>query len=223
MKLTPYVEKLHASPEFKQFHHEHPDASLVAGFFVFDYEGGKNTHQLDYYVPKQHKVAAFTLDHTVQLQLLDLLKKEVPEPVHVPTSLDLGALKGILEEEMKNRMMTESITKLIAVLQTVKGTTVWNLNCVLSGMGILKATIEDKTASVLKMDKSSIMDYIRKIPGSALQHAATQAATKTGTNLPAPTKATLQNELKRLDELEKKIDEEKAVLKKEMLHASDKK
>jgi hypothetical protein len=216
MHIAPYIEKLHTSPEFNSFQKEHPDSYLVAGFFVLDYEQGKHVHQLDYYVPKEKKVAAFTLDKGIQMQLLSLMKAEVPEQLEHRTHLDLFALKGILEEEMKNRMISESLKKNIAVLQTIKGKKLWTINAVLSGMGILKAVIEDTSGTVLKMEKSSILDYVKKMPGTALNQAVKHGETKTGANLPTQEKAKLQHELRRLNELEQKIEEEKVLLKKEI-------
>ena len=207
MHIAPYIEKLHTSPESNAFQKEHPDSYLVAGFFVLDYEESKHVHQLDYYVPKEKKVAAFTLDKGIHMQLLSLMKAEKPEQLEHRTHIDLFALKGILEEEMKNRMISESIHKNIAVLQTIKGKKLWTLNCVLSGMGILKAVIEDQTGSVLTMQKTSIMDYVKKMPGTALNQAVQHAETKTGQSLPTKQKAQMQHELQRLDELEKKIEE----------------
>ena len=79
MKIKPYITKLESSKEYKSFQEQHDDAFLVAGFFVIDFETGKNIHQIDYYVPSKKKVAAFTLDHKVMLQFFDLLNKKVPE------------------------------------------------------------------------------------------------------------------------------------------------
>jgi len=167
MKIGPYVERLHNSKEFKDFRGKNPDIFMVAGFFILDLESGNNVHQVDYYIPKEKKVAAFTLDHGVKVQTLELMNSKVPEELDLSTKIDLDALKGILQDEMKNRSITEDIKKIIAVIQTINGKKIWNLNCVLSGMGILRAHIEDESKSVLKMEKASIMDYIRKMPGMA--------------------------------------------------------
>ena len=212
MKIAPYVEKLHLSSQYKHFRTEHPDSFMVAGFFVLDFETNKHIHQLDYYVPKEKKVAAFTLDQGITLQMLELMKNEVPEQLDYQTKLDLFALKGVLQEEMHNRMMTEDIKKIIAVLQTIQGKRIWSLNCVLSGMGILKASVEDASQTVLKMEKSSIMDYLKKVPGSALQQAVKQSQDKQGTNLPSPSKEELEHEMQKLDALEKKIEDAKKEL-----------
>lgn len=183
MKIQPYIDKLQSSKQYKTFQNQYNDAFLVAGFFVLDFESGANMHQIDYYVPSKKKVAAFTLDKEIVVQLLDTVNKKVPEKLDMKTNVDLDALKGILEDEMKNRSITEDIKKIIAVLQTIEGKKIWVLSCVLSGMGILKAHVEDSSRTVLKMEKSNLMDYIKRIPGAAMmQQGQAPAQGKQGIN-----------------------------------------
>lgn len=175
MKIKPYFDKLSASKEYKDFQKSYSDSFMIAGFFILDFETGKSLHQIDYYVPSEKKIAAFTLDKGVMVQMLDMMNaKLVPEKLDINTNVDLDALKGILEDEMKNRSITEEVKKIIAILQTVNGKKIWNLNCVLSGMTILKAHVDDESQTVLKMEKSSIMDYIKKMPGGMPTNAAMQ-------------------------------------------------
>jgi len=169
MKIKPYFERLSASKEYRDFQKEHSDSFMIAGFFILDFESGKSLHQIDYYVPSKKKIAAFTIDKGVVMQMLDMMNsKMTPEKLDIKTNIDLDALQGILEDEMKNRSITEEIKKIIAILQTVDGKKIWNLNCVLSGMNILKAHIDDDSQTVLKMEKSSIMDYIKRMPAGAI-------------------------------------------------------
>jgi hypothetical protein len=119
MKIAPYVEKLHNSPTYREFEQKHKDAFLIAGFFVLDFEAGKHLHQIDYYVPSKKKVAAFTLDNKIVLQLLDMMDHKVPEHLDIKTNIDLDALKGIILDEMKNRGITQDIKKMIAVVQSI--------------------------------------------------------------------------------------------------------
>ncbi len=196
MKIQPYVQKLNSSNEFKQFIGKNKDAYLIAGFFVLDFESGSNIHQIDYYVPSQKKVAAFTLDQNVDMKMLDMLTEETPKKLDIKTSIDLDALKGIIEDEMKNRNMTEQILKIIAVIQSIKGDKIWSVNCVLSGMEILKAHIEDKSKSVLKMEKSSVMDYLKKMPMAQLPKKKVS-------------KGDLDNQLNQLDKLKDALKKQK--------------
>lgn len=209
MKIAPYVEKLNNSSQYTSFAKEHRDAFMVAGFFVLDFEAGQNLHQIDYYIPSEKKVAAFTLDHGVTMQLLGMLNHQAPERLDLKAKTDLDALKGILQDEMKNRSITEEVKKIIAVIQSVQGRKIWSVNCVLSGMGILRATIEDESQTILKMEKSSLFDYIKKIPGAQL------AKMQQGSLQNAPPEA-LEDELKKLDKIEAEIEHEKATIKEQL-------
>ncbi len=204
MKIQPYIQKLENSVAYKKFRKDYSDAFLIAGFFVLDYESGANIHQIDYYIPSKKKVAAFNLDGEVVVNLLDMMNKEkVPEKLDIKTKIDLDALKGILEDEMKNRNITENIKKCVAVIQTVQEKKLWVLSCVLSGMEILKAHIEDESRTVLKMEKASVMDYIKKIPGKTQQN-----------NQIKMSKEDIAKQIEQLDKLKEQLQKEEANLEK---------
>ncbi len=198
MKIQPYITRQNNSTEYKDFHKKNNDAFMAAGFFVIDYESGKNIHQIDYYLPSKKKIAAFTLDHGVTLQILDTINYKTPEKLDMNTNIDLDALQGILKDEMKNRSITEDIKKIIAILQKLDGKLIWNLNCVLSGMGILRAHVEDETKTILKMEKVSILDYMKKVSLPNIKHPEG-----------AETSADPKEKLKKLKELEAAIEKEK--------------
>ena len=79
MKIQPYITKLNDSKIYKEFAKNYKDSFLVAGFFILDLEMGKNLHQIDYYVPSQKKVAAFSLDGNISMQLLETMHGKPPE------------------------------------------------------------------------------------------------------------------------------------------------
>lgn len=209
MKIKPYIDRLNSSKEFKEFKEKYRDAFMTAGFFVLDLEFGKNIHQIDYYVPSEKKVAAFTLDRGVVVQLLDTLSGKLPEHLDINTKVDLDALQGILQDEMKNRSITEEIKKIIAIVQNIEGKKIWNLNCVLSGMEILRAHIDDESQTVLKMDKSSILDYVRKITPQPIRVPETENDVK--------------KELSKLNKLESEIEKEREILNKQLEKSSKRK
>ena len=163
MKIQPYVDKLNESSEYASFVKENPDAFMAAGFFVIDFEQNNNIHQLDFYVPSKKKIAAFTLDEGVIVQMLDAMNDTKPTKLDPNTNIDLEELKGIVQDEMKNRGMTENIGKMIAILQNVEGKKIWHVNCILSGMHVLKSKVDDSDKSVLELDKKSMMDFVKKI------------------------------------------------------------
>ncbi len=217
MKIQPYIQKLHNSSEYKEFEQKYKNSFLIAGFFVIDFETGNNVHQIDYYVPSVKKVAAFTLDKNIQVQLLNTLDKRVPKELDIQTRIDLEALKGIIQDEMKNRSITSEIKKMIAVIQNIEGKKIWNVNCVLSGLDILKVHVDDDSETILKMEKSSIMDYIQRMPGKA------QAQMAAATGQQQPTKKDIEAKIAQLDKLKDALKQEEVKLEKEDKESSPKK
>jgi len=206
MKIKPYVEKLNSSKEYKEFQKKYPDAFMIAGFFILDLEEAKNVHQIDYFIPSQKKIAAFTLDGSVNVQLLELMNHKTPEKLDMKTETDLDALPGILTDEMKNRSITEEIKKIIAIIQNIDGKKVWNLNCILSGMGILRAHVDDASQTVLKMEKTSIMDYVKKMPAGLADAMKKKKESK----------EEIKETIEKLEKLEEAIEKEKGEFKKKL-------
>ena len=203
MKIKPYVEKLEKSAKYKEFVKKYPNAFLAAGFFIIDVETGKNVHQIDFYVPKENKIAAFTLDGAkVDFQIQTAMNKKVPQVLSLDTKIDLDALEGILRDEMRNRGMSEDIKKIIAIIQNIDGKKVWNLNCVLTGMEVLKSHVEDESKTVLKIEKISLMELMKKMPMDMMP--AQPAEENTG------------DQLKKLEKLGEQIEMEKDKLKKQV-------
>lgn len=212
MKIKPYITKLGVSNEYKQFSKKHKDAFLTAGFFILDLETKKNIHQIDYYVPNEKKIAAFTLDGGVKLQMLDTMNSKAPEKLDIRTNIDLDALPGILEDEMKNRNITEEIKKIIAIIQNIDGKRVWNLSCILSGMGLLRSHVDDDSKTVLKMEKSNMMDIMKKVTPEDLAAMKSKAQQAKG---PA-SKKDLEGQMQKLDQLGKDIEKEKDSIQKQL-------
>lgn len=164
MKFEHYLKKLEGSEEYKKFRRKYKDEYLCAGFFVLDFEGGKDVHQIDYRLPNG-KIATFFLDGDIKLKISEqAVKKDLPK-VGGKINTDIEALKGIVEDEMKNRTVTEKIRKMIAILHTLDNRPVWNLQCILDGLGILLVHIDDSDQTVLKFERHSLMDLIKQVPG----------------------------------------------------------
>jgi len=206
MKLKPYIDKLEQSSKYKEFNSKYPESFPIAGFFILDFESGKNMHQIDFYVPSQKKIAAFTLDGKVDLQLLEMLNKKVPEKLDIKSNIDLEAIKGILMDEMHNRGFSEDIKKIIVILQQIDGKKIWNAHCVLTGMEIVKSHIDDETKTILRIEKISIMDLIKKMP---MQQIPMQ-------QINPEKKEDIKKEIEGLNKLAEQIENEKKRLKNAM-------
>lgn len=206
MKFNSILGDISKTIEFGAFEKQHPHAFLTAGFFVLDKETGKNVLQLDYFLPHENKVAAFTLGEKTELRLLDLVNSSIPEKLSSNAIIDTEELHGILHDEMRNRGMTEEIKKIVAVLQSIDGKLVWSLSCVLSGMEILKAKVEDSSKSVLSMQKSSILDFVKKVNPEELSKLSNNKLSKED----------IKKEIVELDKAEAEIEKEKIELNKEL-------
>jgi len=200
MKIQPLIEKLEGTEVYKKFKEDYKDSFLVAGFFVLDYETNKNVNQIDYFIPSEKKVAAFTMKEEIGMQILETINDKIPETLPVQTNVDLDAIKGILEDGMKNRNITEDLKKVIAVIQTLEGKKIWILNCIMSGMEILKAHIDDESKTILKMEKASVLDYIKKVP----MKGATQNK---------PSKENIEKQIDQLDTLKEQLEKAKEKIK----------
>jgi hypothetical protein len=214
MKLKEYIQKLNGSSEFQEFKSKNPNSFPMAGFFVLDLENSQNTHQIDYYLPEEKKVAAFSLDNEkVILKILDAMSNKAPGEVDLSSDMDLDALKGIIQDEMKNRSYSEDIKKIIAILQNLDGKTIWNLNCVLSGMELLRCHVSDSDKSILKMEKISMQDIMKKVTPSQIAELKSQAQKNSGQEKTSDDN--IEEKIKKLNALEQAIEKEKEKLEKE--------
>ncbi len=180
MNFQFYTEKAESSPEYEKFKKENPDAYLCAGFFVLVFsENEKDMHHLDYYLPKKHKIASFDVEN-MQVKISEIKKigqiqqkadnkerdKKQDNPQEIKNEevkVDLSALKGIVEDEMKNHTITDKLSKIIAILQKQDNKLVWNLNCITLGFGIIKVHVADEDSSILKFEKANLMDFVKKV------------------------------------------------------------
>jgi hypothetical protein len=221
MKFTQLLEKLQASKPYAEFEKKHKDSFPVAGFFVLDLESKNHLYQIDYYAPSENKIAAFTVASPISMQMLDMTSSDKkPAKLNNSAQIDLDAIAGIIDDEMKNRSISEQIKKIVAILHMSDGKMLWNLSCILSGMTIVKAHIEDSTQTVLKMEKSSLLDIMKTVPGSQLKAMQQQqAAQQPATDVQVPqikshaqAKKQIKVEIEKLNQLESAIEKEKAAL-----------
>jgi hypothetical protein len=166
MKFDHYLKKVFESEVYKNLKQKNPGVYLCTGFFVLDFETGKDIHQLDFMLGKK-KVATFNLDDGVKMDISSLpINKKLPE-IKGEIKTDLKALKGIVEDEMKNRTITDNIKKIIALLQIIDGKIIWNLNCITDNLNVLQVHIDDNDQTILKFMKYSIMDFVKTVPKQA--------------------------------------------------------
>jgi hypothetical protein len=169
MKTQHYLDKLEKAEDFKKLLKDDPKAYLCSIFFVRDFEENHNETQVDFYSPKIKKIISFQVDGKVEKNPIDkraetlLHKTFVPARIEPEIKLEIDKIKPIIMDDMHNRGLTDTINKILVILQNVDDRNIWNSTCFLKGMGLLQAHVEDSSASVLFMDKKSLFDMIKFI------------------------------------------------------------
>ena len=178
MNPQDYIKKIEKTQEYRDFAKQNPDAYLCSMFLVRDFEGEHNETQIDFYSPKTKKITVFKVNGKVEKvpeekKPIDIKQKKfVPKELIGKIGIDIDAVSDIILDEMHNRGMTDQIKKLLIVLQTLEGKTVWNCTCFLSGLNLLQTHVEDESKSVLFMEKKSFMDMIIPLkPGEKIDDA----------------------------------------------------
>ena len=166
MNFSQTLEKIESSDAFKNFKEKNPDAELCAGFFVIDYEQGEkaNQQQLDY-ILKNNKIYTFILNKEIILKEAETIegKREKLPPLDKEVKVDLDDVEQIVQEKIKHEKLNKKMDKIIAVLQTHKNKVLWNLNCMLEGMEILQVHVDCENGEILKFEKRSMFDFIKKV------------------------------------------------------------
>jgi hypothetical protein len=171
MSFKKLLKDIEGSAIFKEFKINHPKAELCAGFFVLDFLGPESKQTLDY--KEGEDVYTFTLDrnHEVLIakdKFLEVPNKPILQKISKKIKLELEDLKSTVEIKLLNENIKSSLQKIIAVLQKYdnNGTNVqaWSLTCILEAMQILHIIIDADTAKIIKFEKKSLMDFIKKRP-----------------------------------------------------------
>jgi len=166
MKPSHYIEKVKKSDSYKMMMEEDPKAYLCSVFFLRDFDEGNNETQVDFYSPLKKHIVSFKVDKKVEKTTNKKVqtithKKFIPQPLPENTKMDIDEMKSTLLDEMHNRDMTYEIEKVLAFLNMTDGRVVWNCTGFLKGLGLVQAHVEDKSASVLFMEKKSLFDLIK--------------------------------------------------------------
>ena len=171
MKPSHYIEKAKKSPAYKLMMEEDPKAYLCSVFFLRDFDEGNNETQVDFYSPLKKNMMSFKVDKKVEKveskhAKTITNKKLIPQPLPENMKMDVDEMKSTILDEMHNRDMAYEIEKVLAFLNMADGTPVWNCTVFLKGLGLIQAHIEDKSASVLFMEKKSLFDLIKFTGGA---------------------------------------------------------
>lgn len=163
------LRRVEGSDEFKNFKKENDDAYLCSAFFVIDFESQAETKQLDYYVPSKDKIGNFIVDSEIKFMLDNIFEEKKKAIQQISSNVKIGFQKAIeiankvVEKENQEEEKHGKITKIIGILQKLDKEQIWNFTCMLGTMNMLLLHINSETGEILKNQKSSLMNFIRRV------------------------------------------------------------
>ncbi|MFA5174353.1 MAG: hypothetical protein WC438_04190 [Candidatus Pacearchaeota archaeon] len=165
MNFTQLLKKIESSKIFERFKSEHPDAELVVGFFILDFTGNDSKQTLDY--KTDHKIFTFSLENediTFQEdKLIDSPNQPPLQKLNTTIKIDLDKIPELAKTTALDYNIQNKFQKIIAVLQKHEGKETWNLTCMLDSLAILHILIDANTEEIIKFEKKSMMDFMKKV------------------------------------------------------------
>lgn len=162
-ELYKVVEK---SKQYKDFIKKNPDAELCAAFFVLDFDSEDNKQSLDFKVGEKIFTFDYSMDKIIvkEDKLLEVKGKEFPklEKISGKIKVEVDELKSIAGLKAFDEGIAAKFQKIIAVLQNHSNKQFWNLTCIMQGLLILNILIDSESGKVLKFEKRSMMDIVKK-------------------------------------------------------------
>jgi len=164
MRFKDLLERVEGSEEFKKFKEENSDAELCAGFFILDFLSNDNKDTLDYKIGE--KVFTFSIKDDKIVMNKDKLVDEVGRPslveIDKEINIEVDELKGIVGARALDEGISAKLNKIIAVLQKYDWKQIWNLTCMMDGLIILNVHVDALSGDVLKFERKSMMDLIKR-------------------------------------------------------------
>ena len=144
MKVQDLIEELQEKQEYKTFQEKNPDTFFAAAFLILDLENKTEQIQLDYFLPQQNKIAAFSHPFTEPKIHDDMISvkegKTTPSEIKPMTKqttqikIDIDDLEPKCKELIKENNSSIAPTKIIAILKD----DTWNLTCMDNALGIVR-------------------------------------------------------------------------------------
>jgi len=174
--LKDLLNILKQNQKFKEFSQKNPKPVPCAGFFVLDFKNSQEQYTLDYKV--NDDIFSFKINpetNQVQMQQEEIMDKTKPlEEISLNIKLEISEIKDIVNKELEKNNIKNPIEKIICVLQSLSlgkddlsgkplgCHTIWNLTCMLSMFNIIMIHIDALDGKVLKFEKKSLFDFVKK-------------------------------------------------------------
>jgi len=163
MKFHDILKQIESSSDFKKLKKEDTGIFLSGGYFVFDYENGGETMQVDFF-GKKGLVSFEVLNDSV------ISKKQETQSHEKFSEIDARNIKMEINDVIdiaKREAEKEGInkfTKIIAVLQMIDNSEAWNMTC-MAGLKIFRIYVSARSSLVIKQETLNIFDMMKFMPG----------------------------------------------------------
>ncbi len=163
--FTTTFETITQSKIFKDFIEKNPQAELVAGFFILDFLSNDTKTSLDYKIDSKIFTFSISLQDEITIRedkLIDKPGLPILTKIKPEVKIDLDEIPSLAEKSAIENNITSKFQKIIAVLQNHEEQEIWNLTCMLDGLIILNILISSNTGKIIKFERKSMMDFIKK-------------------------------------------------------------
>lgn len=159
-----YIEKLKESEEFNNFIKENPDSYLSSCFFVIDKQADDNKQHVDFFCPKDNKFFSFQFEEGLKKTEMDNISNDFSsEKLDIENVMDFEEVEKLILDEMKNKNINNKIQKIILVLSKRNKNNFWTGTVFISGLGLIRVNIDDKTKNIVLFEKKSFFDFVKKV------------------------------------------------------------
>ncbi len=171
MPFNELVKQIESSSEFRNFKKQHPDARLCAGFFIIDMYNKDNKQAIDY--KTKESIFSFNFENDkIAVQedsLIHIQGRPELKNIDDRITIDTEDMTAIAKKALTDNKVFSKLQKIIAVMQKYSGKEtddkeiqIWNVTCMLEGFGIVSILIDSSSGNLLKFEKKSVMDFMRR-------------------------------------------------------------
>lgn len=160
--LKKSIEELQNLKEFKDFKKKNSDAYLASCVMIID-EKKVGDWQVDFYIPKKHKLMTFLLKEPVECKGEDNIFQKEKTPIKELKLENIGIniekALDILEDLRKKSYKGDFPNKTIAVLQIVDDKPVWNLTLLTTTLKVLNVKLDAVTGKIISEKIENFLQF----------------------------------------------------------------
>lgn len=167
MKVKDLLEELQEKQEYNTFKEQSNESFFAAAFLILDLEQKTEQIQLDFFLPKENKIAAFSHpftspqihDNIISVSKQGATEPATPQPMQKQTTeikTDIDDLESQSNQIIKENESALKPTKIIAILKD----DTWNLTCMDNVLGIVRIKINAISGETIDFNKGSLMDFM---------------------------------------------------------------